>query len=242
MKQQLILKYCTSIIALFLFSLTVSAQEKTLIDSTLHQKKYGLRIGLDISKPIMAAFSDEFEGYELVADYRLSTKLYLAGEIGYINKQSREDTYKFSTDGSYTKLGVNWNLYNNWLDMDNELYVGGRYGFSVFDQDLTEYIVYQEGTSIEGISGSYFTPKTSTDPIHYNNLTAHWVELVIGIKVETFPNLFLGASGSYNTMISDVDPTNFNNLYVPGFGKVYSTNSGFTFNYTITYRIPFYKK
>ena len=43
-------------------------------------------------------------------------------------------------------------------------------------------------------------------------------------------------------MISIKDPVNFKTHYAPGFNRVYLSNTGFGFNYTISYLIPFRKK
>ena len=37
-------------------------------------------------------------------------------------------------------------------------------------------------------------------------------------------------------------PDNFKSLYVPGFNRVFETETGFGFNYTISYIIPFFNK
>ena len=43
-------------------------------------------------------------------------------------------------------------------------------------------------------------------------------------------------------MMSVKDPDNFKTLYAPGFNRVFETGTGFGFNYTLTYLIPFKKK
>lgn len=220
----------------------IIAKNETLKDSTAYEKNYGLRVGIDVVKPILSIVKDNYTGFEIVGDYRIKRNFYVAAEIGIADQDTRRDTYEFTTKGTYISAGINYNFFKNWLEMDNEIYVGLRYGFSAFSQTLNRYFLYQEGTTIEGVPGAYFEPKRVEEPIHYDGLTAHWAALVFGIKVETFKNLYLGASAQFNTMLSSVEPHNFENLFVPGFNKVYSTNTGVGFNYTISYRIPLYKK
>ena len=43
-------------------------------------------------------------------------------------------------------------------------------------------------------------------------------------------------------MINNKHPENFQNFVVPGFDRVYLNNGGFGFNYTVSYRLPLYKK
>ena len=85
-------------------------------------------------------------------------------------------------------LGANFNAYENWLDMNNEIYVGFRIWFGAFDQTLNSYT--------PNVSSTYF-PSNLLEQPDYKGLNAHWSEIILGIKVETFKNLFLSASVSY---------------------------------------------
>ena len=70
MKQN-ILRFCISIL-LFAVSFSANAQEEeTPKDSIKLNDKYGLRIGLDISRPIISLFNDDFKGFELAGDFRM---------------------------------------------------------------------------------------------------------------------------------------------------------------------------
>ena len=145
-----------------------------------------------------------------------------------------EDFLNSTSKGSYIKLGANYNAYKNWLDMNNEIFVGFRYGFSVFDQTLNSYT--------PNVNNNYFLSNTITTPITETGLTAHWAEAQLGIKAETFKNLFIGFSFSYKVGISIDDQKGFKTLYAPGFNRVFESNTGFGFNYTISYLIPFVNK
>ena len=87
-----------------------------------------------------------------------------------------------------------------------------------------------------------FDAQTITTPLKEDGLTAHWFEILVGIKAEVYDNIFVGISGSYKLMMSVNDPTNFKSHFSPGFNRVYLSNTGFGFNYTISYLIPFKKK
>jgi hypothetical protein len=43
--------------------------------------RYGLRVGIDLFR-LTRAFYDEYKGLELVGDYRLTKKYFLAAELG----------------------------------------------------------------------------------------------------------------------------------------------------------------
>jgi len=203
-------------------------------DTVVYKSAYGIRVVLDISKPAIQLIQGGNQSFEIVGDYRISHRFYIATELGFDNEITIEDFTNSTSKGAYIKLGGNFNAYNNWLDMNNEIFLGLRYAFSLFDQTLNSYT--------PNIGNIYFP----VDPIIVDEtstgLTAHWAEFVVGTKVEVINNLFLGASVSYKIMLNVKDPENFKTLYVPGFNRVFQSNTGFGFNYTISYLIPFFKK
>ena len=218
---------------LFILIAFLGYSQKVKKDSIVYKDIYGIRIGIDVANPIRTFFDNNRKSLELVADYRVTKKIYAAVELGFLNKLTNEDYINFTTNGQYFKIGANYNLYQNWLDMENETYIGLRYGFATFHQTLSSYSIYSDST---------LATHTVNEEKTFNGLTANWAALVIGMKVETFKNVFLGASVSLNKMISTKEPENFKNLFVPGFDRVYLNDGGFSFNYTIAYRLPLYKK
>lgn len=233
-------KYIISI-CLLVCTIQVVAQETTVNkvdktkDSIVYKSPYGIRLGIDISKPIKAAVDGEYNsGLEIVADYRISKRLYLATEIGFENETTKEDYTNSTAKGSYIRLGFNYNAYENWLDMNNEIFMGFRYGFSIFEQTLNSFT--------PNISNTYFPGNQATNINSSENLNTHWTEFMFGVKVETFKNFFIGASISYKVLINTKEPDNFKTLYSPGFNRIFESGTGFGFNYTISYLIPFKKK
>lgn len=239
-----ILRFTTSLFLVIAVSLNAIAQEptdsiatgvETPIDTIQKKKdKYGLRVGIDLFKPILSMVNDDIQGFEIVADFRLKKNIYIATEFGFTDKTGEEDFLIYNAKGSYIKLGGNYNLYKNWLDMNNEIYIGIRYGFSSYSQTLVEYTPNYYGTYFDVPT---FNPDTTVD-----GLTAHWGEFVIGLKVEIFNNLYMGGSIAMKKLFSQDEPDNFGNMYIPGYERVFMNNTGFSFNYTIAYTIPFFKK
>ena len=233
-------KYFISICFFLVFADGFSQEQKkdTLVDSKkdsiVYKTNYGLRLGIDISKPIKALFSNSYNGFEIVGDYRIKKNFYIATEIGFEEETSEEDYTNSTSKGNYIRLGFNYNTYKNWLDMNNEIYLGYRYGFSTFKQTLNSYT--------PNVNTQYFPANTITTPITTTGLNAHWSEFVIGFRTETFKNFFITFSGSYKIMMSVKEPENFKTLYSPGFNRIFETGTGFGFNYTLTYLIPFQKK
>ena len=227
-----------SIISILTFSIVSIAQEEVKQDTIKQDtvknlKSYGLRIGIDLSNPIHTIINNDRKSLEVVADYRIKKNLYIASEIGFLNRNEQEDYYNFITKGQYVKLGINYNTYKNWLNMDNEIYVGFRYGFSTFTQKVSNIII--EPNQI-------LPPNIINENQEFSNLNANWFEFVAGFKVEIYPNIYLGTQFSLNKILSQKKPEKFKNLYIPGFNRVYINNGGFGFNYTISYRITLKKK
>ncbi len=229
MKAKPMLKYCISLICVFT-SLLCFAQEQ---DTTVVKLKYGLRIGIDLYNPLQKAITPDRKAFEIVADYRIKQNLYIAAELGTTDKLTRLDYMQFTTNGSYIKAGVDFSTYKNWKGMDNLIYFGGRLGYSTFSHNLLNYTIN---------STPFFGEIPITTPQKFNNLSAKWFEIVFGLKAETFNNLFLGFSFRSKFLISATEPVNFKNLFIPGFNRVFLNNTGFGFNYTLSYLIPFKKK
>jgi len=204
-------KYFISICLLFVFAENYSQEQKkdSIIsqekDTVIYKTNYGLRLGMDISRPLFSSLYSNYNGLEIVADYRIKKNVYIAAEIGFEEKTSIEDYSNSTSKGNYIRLGLNYNAYDNWLDMNNEIFVGYRYGFSLFNQTLNNYT-----TNVSDLeNGSYFPAVLNTVGQASTSLNAHWSEFMIGIKAETLQNLFIGFSFSYKILMSVKDPENF---------------------------------
>jgi Domain of unknown function (DUF6048) len=215
-----------------LFTISVNSQQEQ--DTIKKIESYGIRVGIDLSRPLNSFLQSETKGLELVGDIRVLKNYYAAVELGFLDKTTNEDYINFTTKGSYIKAGFNYNAYKNWKGMNNEIYVGLRYGLSFFNQTLNSYT--------PNVRGTYFIPTTLEPATEFNDLTAQWVEFVFGMKVETYKNLYLGVGVSFNKLVNTTDPENFKNLHIPGFNRVFLNNTGIGFNYTLSYLIPIIKK
>ena len=229
--------FFTRILLVFLIPVTIFSQENIVsTDSVTQKQKYGLRIGFDINKLINSSVNNNYDGFELNADYRISNKLYIASEIGFIDNTEEEEYLNFTTKGTYIKSGIDYNMYTNWLDMQNMIFAGFRIGYSDFDQTINNYTIYDTNNQIWGQS-------FINTPIKNEDLSSLWVELIIGVKAEIFNNLFLGFNLEVKKMINSEIKNNIQNMYVPGFNKTFEGSSfGVGFGYKLSYLIPIVKK
>ena len=221
-------------------------------DTKVYEQPYGLRAGIDLSRIVVSFFEDNYTGLELVGDYRLTNKLYLAAELGNEKKtiavnlgaeveNEAGELYNFTASGSYIKAGIDYNTYGNWYGEQNMIYIGGRYAFSTFGQTVSDYKIFTRDR--------YWNPDDfaagSQQEIEFGGLNASWLEFVTGIKAEIVKNLYFGASVRLGFLLAFAtkEPENFQNQFIPGFNKVTEdSNFGVGYNYSISYIIPLYKK
>ena len=234
MKLKHILLFCTS---LLFVSTSLWAQEEKIseADTISLPTEYGLRVGADLAKPIRSLLEDGYTGFEVMADFRVSKQFYIAGEIGNEKIDRIESNLSSTTSGSYLKIGADVNVYKNWFGLNNAIFFGLRYGVSTFSQELLSYQIYDTNQT--------FPPTTVTEPVEFSGLTAHWAELIFGIKTEVLPNLYLSINLQLKRKIAEDTPENFNNLFIPGFNRTYDFSEfGAGFGYTVSYLIPIFKK
>lgn len=236
MKISLMLKYYINIFLILITPFNLMSQDDDISQDSIINQKYGLRIGFDLNKLINSYSDNNYDGIEFSADYRIFNKLYLASEIGHTNKYIEEDYINFKSKGNYLKVGIDYNLHNNWLDMQNMIFSGLRIGYSSFDQTINSYTIYDANSDVWGLN-------TIDDSILNNNLSSVWLELMFGIKAEIFNNLFLGFNLEIKKMIDSKTKNEIDNLYVPGFNRTFEGSSfGTGFSYKISYLIPIIKK
>lgn len=246
-------RYFISLLCLLCLGISWSQDQNpsaSQADSLERTDPYGIRFGVDLSRPVLSFLTDRYTGIELVGDFRLRDRLFLAAELGNEEKGQSEILgeedpgpsnvlYDYTTKGSYVKLGVNFNSYQNWYGMNNVIYVGGRYAFSTFSHTLN--------------SASYFNSNRYWDPNGFTLLTdsaqefgglnASWLEMVVGINAEIIGNFYMGVSVRLGYIFSQKSAEEFPNLWIPGFNKVTDgSNFGTSFNYTLSYFLPLYKK
>ena len=107
------LKFIFSL-ALLCFSVMGTAQTK---DTTkvVYPERYGLRVGVDLHRLTKSLYDSNYKGLEVVADYRLTQRFYIAGELGNEDKNVADDRLDFTTKGTYFKVGFDYNSFENWL-------------------------------------------------------------------------------------------------------------------------------
>lgn len=224
-------------ISLFCGTHFMVAQQKseTTTDTISKIEKYGIRVGVDLAKPLRSLVEDGYSGFEVMGDFRVTKKFYAAVELGNETKDWNEPYISATTSGSYAKIGFDYNAYENWLGMENAITLGMRYGISTFKQELLSYRIYTDNPA--------FPTETIYDPQEFSGLTAHWAEFILNVKTEILNNLYLSLNVQLKRKISETEPENFANLYIPGFNRTYDYSEfGVGYGYSLSYLIPIFKK
>lgn len=224
--------------------MVLAQSEERQKDTVTRKYAYGLRVGVDLSRPTLSFLKDNYTGLELVGDFRLTDRWWLAAELG--NEERRQEEilgesllYSYTTSGSYLKAGADYNTYTNWFGMRNQIHVGGRLAFSTFSQNLENFRFFD--------SNRFFSPDEfvlgSEEPQEFSGLNATWLEFVVGMKAEIFKNIYVGISARLGHLVTNTEDENFRNLWIPGFNKVTENAQwGVGYNYTLSYFLPLYKK
>jgi hypothetical protein len=228
-----------SVIILLMFTAMAFGQEekKAVADTLVYKQKYGLRFGTDLSKLARTFIDDNYTGFEIIGDYRLTKYIYIAGEIGNEERTLENEVLNNTTKGSYFKGGIDFNLYKNWLDMENMIYAGFRVGASTFSQTLNNYTIYD-------VNNQYWGEQyTIEEGEEFDGLTAIWTEIQIGLKAELFNNFFAGVNVQLKFLISETEPDNYESLFIPGFNRTYdSSGVGAGVGFNLSYLVPIFKK
>ena len=213
---------------LFLFaSFTVFAQDDD--DSTdivrVTDSFSQARFGIDIAKPIAYSFSSERKSIELEADYYWKKEMYLAADAGWGSSKLNDTSLRFSTSNVFFKAGINKSMLSRVLPNDFDMaFIGFRYGIGFIDRGEA---FYRTRDNFWG---------TTTGIIPGKNMTAHWAEVVSGVKLEIFNGIFAGwtVRGKFllnKTAFRELPPS-----YIAGYGAG-DKNSIFDFNFYISYAI-----
>ena len=233
-KYHTMLRYIIKFFIVITFSVGYSQENLSQTDSLKIKEKYGIRFGIDLSKQLRM-ITEDYNGISLYGDLRIKERLFIVAEIGNDDKKIFNENINSKFKGSYLKAGFNYNFYNNPPGLENEIYFGFRFATSSFKSEVFDYLVYD--------FDKYWENGRIEDYSEYTDLSANWIELILGFNAKISKNIFMGTSLRPNRMINQKSPENFGNLYIPGFNIVTEDNNfGTGITYTITYRIPLVKK
>ncbi len=207
----------------FLLLVQVAAAQTELKEP---ERQVFVRFGVDLSRVALKYVSDfDQQGFEMSMDAEVKYKYFPTIEGGYSKVAHITETLNYQTDGSYFRFGLDYNMLDYKQRFDRNLFfIGGRYGFSAYSQEITKAV----------ISNEWGTINTS---VPSEKLNAHWLEAVIGLRGEIYKNFYLGYTIRVKQIISRAAYGDVHPYWIPGFGKG-SKSLALGMSYSVFYAIP----
>lgn len=224
----------------------------------------GIRFGFDVSYPISDNLLAPW-AYNIQPKSAPSTKYRYEGtvDVGFaqnrffavfdygISKVERNREFlnytgfTYDSQGSYIRLGADYNfMHRNFKD--EAMFVGFRYGIASFKHDFqyfgaNEAWGYNPRRLVTIANVATIIDERFPGRITESGLSATWIEIVTGLKVNVWKQLFMGYTARF-MLLSGVKGENVllaNDL--PGFGNT-NQRARVVLNYYISYRIAFKTK
>ena len=80
MKKKHTLLFFISLFVFSSYSLIAQEENEVVNDTVAKNNVYGLRLGIDLAKPLRTLVDDDYSGFEFMADYRISNRFFIALE------------------------------------------------------------------------------------------------------------------------------------------------------------------
>ena len=186
----------------------------------------GIRIGMDLTRPFQDLWTkgNRF-GYEFTADMELWPNLFPTFETGYDVMKIRTENVDYTGQGTYSRIGIDYNFLEAESAKDKDiLFIGLRYGFTIANQQVNQYLIddYWGQTTGRYASQGYF---------------GHWGEILLGIKGEVLRNFYMGWTIRGKIRMNHADLGMPPVYFIPGYGKA-DKKFILDFTYSVYYNIP----
>lgn len=187
-------------------------------------QRTGIRIGFDITRIPLNIRFPEVHQYELTGDIGYK-HYYLVTDLGFTRFNRTAAGYHYTGNGYFQRFGFDYNI----LPGEEVIFFGLRYGYSLMVDRLEDIKI--ENPYWETINPPSMATRT---------ISGHWGEIVAGVKVSLWKNIYIGFTGRYKGRFkinySDIPP-----YQLPGYGQA-DKDAQFGINYYIFYKIPFAPK
>ena len=213
---------------LLLLSLNVLAQQDSVDSegtSAIRPDHHQLRLGLDISKPMLRAFIGNRHSLEFTADYNLPKDIYLVAEGGFGGSDIDYTDLQYTSSNTFFRLGIDKSMLQRLFPSDWDLlFVGLRYGVAFIQRSEARF---QTSDPVWG---------STTGTVPARSFTGHWAELTAGLRVELFRGFFAGYTVRGKFLFNQGPFRELPPAYVAGYGKGEKTTS-FDFNFYLQYAL-----
>lgn len=195
-----------------------------------YELPHQLRFGIDITRPIADAFLKTRKSYEFQVDYAIKNEAYLVAEAGWGNADIDYPDLKYKSSNPFLRIGIDKTMLTRIAASDwDMLFVGMRYGFAPIKRGEAVY------TTTDSLWGN------TTGTIAGKNLTAHWLEVTAGIRVEMIHGLFIGWNIHGRFLLNQKPFRELPPSFIAGYGKG-DKNTIFDYNLYVSYALRWGRK
>ena len=185
----------------------------------------GLRLGMNLVRPLLSIPEPSGFGMEAVADINFGENYFAVAEGGFSFRDLDKPGYRLREEGVFLRAGADNNFYG---EFDDVIALGARIGISA----------YERSAPFVNVEPDYWGEYSGQ--LNKEFFIRQWAEVVIVLKTEIFRNVFLGWNIRGKLLLFDKGDENVNERYIPGFGTG-TTKSVAGFDFYLYYRFPFRK-
>jgi hypothetical protein len=208
----------------FLWVIVVSVSAQDTLNIPLN-----LRFGIDIANPVISMIKKDISGWEGFVSMDINEKIAGVIEAGNLDFKYSQYNYNYSSNGTFFRMGIDVNSMKPKTALGKYYAgIGLRYGISFFNQEVT------------GLTHENYWGIATTD-INSEKYSAHFIEVLPGIRSEIIKNFSMGWSIKLRMMMYSSTGKDLRPAFLPGFGNGGKTFSQ-GFNYYLIWQIHYKNK
>lgn len=189
-----------------------------------------LRFSLDLSRPILNIAKPDQYSYEFMVDYYLRRELYVAVEGGWGGSEYSYPDLSYTSSNPFIRVGIDKTLVKRLVGNDWDLVsLGARYGLGTVKRSEASY------TTTDSVWGS------TSGTVAAKNTTAHWAEIVAGVRVELWPRIMTGWNARVRFLLNDRAFDELSPAFIAGYGRGDKTVV-FDLNFYVCYALRWKRK
>lgn len=199
----------------------------------------GIYAGIDLVGIGQGLFSGNTLSSELSLTANLRNKYLPTLEVGYGTQDEwSENGIHARAKAPFFRIGMDYNVLHKKKEKNSFLYAGLRYGFSPIQFDISNAPltdpIYGGTSENPSFSDIYWGGSVPFEKSMKASL--HWIEAVLGVKVQIYKNFNMGWSVRLKYKIGGKNDPYGSPDYIPGYGKNHNSNLGMT--YSLIYKLP----
>ena len=194
------------------------------------QPPKGFTLGVNLAGPINKLFDNGRSGISFLSRMSLKSPYSLLAEVGYENVLFENSRYRYSSNGTFFKAGVEYDVFAEKETGSNDnLLFGLHYGYAIQEQEASSFT----------IENSYWGEYTGRLGVY--SVNTHWIELSGGPRMELLKNFFMGWTLQIKLALYRDNPDILSPYLIPGFGNG-DNRINLGFSYSVEYMIPWSKR